>query len=268
VLFAKWRRDSAEPREVTQVRELESERQGGLLRLTLNVPGKRNALTDVLRAELREAIGSAQDDPSVSAIILCGAGGGFSSGGDISAMTSDPDVARRRMAILHDIARMLIAGRKPTVAAVAGPAFGAGFSLALCCDVVVADTSAKFCASFGRIGLPPDLALGWTLPARIAPAKARQLLLSGRVVEAREAGVLGIADEVVEPAYLMETAERWAKEMSANLPGPKGHLKALLALDALERVLAAEMESYVACLGSEEHRSAREAFLSRSKPRT
>ena len=250
------------------MRELDCVREGGILRLTLDVPGKKNALTDVLRAELREAIAGAQDDATVSAIVLAGAGGSFSSGGDISAMTSDPDVARRRMSILHDIARMLIAGRKPSVAAVAGPAFGAGFSLALCCDAVIADTSARFCASFGRIGLPPDMALGWTLPSRIAPAKARQLLLSGRVVEAAEAGALGIADEVVEPAALMDTAHRWAADLSANLPGPKGHLKALLALDTLDRVLAAEMESYVTCLASEDHRTAREAFLSRGKARS
>ena len=249
------------------MQELECLREGGVLRLTLNVPGKKNALTDVLRAELREAIAAAQDDPSVTAIVLCGAGGSFSSGGDISAMTSDPDVARRRMSVLHDIARLLIAGRKPSVAAVSGPAFGAGFSLALCCDAVIADTGAKFCASFGRIGLPPDLALGWTLPARISLAKARQLLLSGRVVDAAEAGALGIADEVVEPASLLATADRWAEALAANLPGPKGHLKALLAMDSLDRVLAAEMESYVACLASQEHRNAREAFLSKGRPK-
>lgn len=249
------------------MQELECVREGGVLCLTLNVPGKKNALTDGLRAELRKAIADAQDDASVTAILLSGADGSFSSGGDISAMTSDPEVARRRMTILHDIARLLIAGRKPSIAAVAGPAFGAGFSLALCCDAVIADTSAKFCASFGRIGLPPDLALGWTLPARIPLAKARQLLLSGRIVEAEEAGALGIADEVVEPAALMDAARRWAADMSANLPGPKGHLKALLALDTLDRLLAAEMEAYIACLASQEHLSARDAFLSRGKAR-
>ncbi|WP_187972672.1 enoyl-CoA hydratase/isomerase family protein [Aquibium microcysteis] len=250
------------------MQELDCVKDGGILRLTLNVPGKKNALTDTLRAELREAIASAQDDADVTGIILTGAGGSFSSGGDISAMTSDPDIARRRMAILHDVARLLIAGRKPSVAAVSGPAFGAGFSLALCCDAVVADTTAKFCASFGRIGLPPDMALGWTLPARMPTASARQLLLSGRIVEAAEAGSLGIADEVVEPADLPAAADRWSAALAANLPGPKGHLKSLLALDQLERVLAAEMESYVACLGSEEHRHAREAFLSKGRPKT
>lgn len=249
------------------MQELECVREGGALRLTLNVPGKKNALTDGLRAELREAIAAVQDDASVAAIILSGAGGSFSSGGDISAMTSDPEMARRRMAILHDIARLLIAGRKPSVAAVAGPAFGAGFSLALCCDAVIADTSAKFCASFGRIGLPPDMALGWTLPARLPVAKARQLLLSGRIIDAAEAAALGIADEVVEPGSLVAAAERWAATLSANLPGPKGHLKALLAKDSLDRVLAAEMESYVACLASDEHRNARDAFLSKGRPK-
>ena len=186
--------------------QLDSEIEEGILHLTLNVAGKKNALTDTLRAELRGAIAEAQDDTGVRALVIAGAGGAFCSGGDISAMTGDPDVARRRMSILHDVVRMLISGKKPAVAAVTGPAFGAGFSLALCCDQVIADDTARFCASFARVGLPPDLALSWTLPRRVGESAARRLLLSARMVEAEEALALGLVDDRVAPDALREAA--------------------------------------------------------------
>ena len=119
----------------------------GILHLVLNIPEKKNALTDALRTELRDVVAATQGNPAVKAIILSGAGGAFCSGGDISAMTGDPVIARRRMQILHDVVIQLVAGTKPTVAAVSGAAFGAGFSLALCCDQVVADRTARFSAS-------------------------------------------------------------------------------------------------------------------------
>ena len=169
------------------MQQLQSDLKDGVLHLVLDVPGKKNALTDTLRAELRSAVSAAQDDAGTRAILISGAGGAFCSGGDISAMTGDPELARKRMTVLHDVVRMLIAGNKPAVAAVAGPAFGGGFSLSLCCDQIIADHTAKFSASFGRVGLPPDLGLVWSLPRRIGDAAARRILLSNRIVEAPEA---------------------------------------------------------------------------------
>ena len=249
--------------------QLESEIEEGILHLTLNVPGKKNALTDTLRAELRGAIAEAQDDTGVRALVIAGAGGAFCSGGDISAMTGDPDVARRRMSILHDVVRMLISGKKPAVAAVTGPAFGAGFSLALCCDQVIADDTARFCASFARVGLPPDLALSWTLPRRVGESAARRLLLSARMVEAEEALALGLVDDAVAPDALREAAHARAVELSGFTQEAKGHVKALATKAAgdLDAMLEAEMESYIALLNSAEHKAAREAFLARSTSR-
>lgn len=244
--------------------ELERSLEDGILCLSLNVPGKKNALTDTLRSDLRDALAAAQGDERIRAILLSGAGGAFCSGGDISAMTSDPDVARRRMAILHDIARLLIAGRKPAVAAVSGPAFGAGMSLALCCDAVVGDRTAKFCASFGRMGLPPDLALAWTLPRRTSHAIARRLLLSGEVVGADDALRLGLIDGLVETGELRADGLRRAKDLCSGLPAAKGYVKMLLTGDSLDNLLDAEMEAYVAALASSEHMAARRAFLEKS----
>ncbi len=247
--------------------QLGSDLRDGILHLTLNVPGKKNALTDTLRAELRGALAEAQDDAGVRAIVLTGAGGSFCSGGDISAMTGDPEVARRRMSILHDVVRMLVAGRKPGVAAVTGPAFGAGMSLALCCDQVIADGGAKFCASFARVGLPPDCALSWTLPRRVGDAAARRLLLSARVVDAAEAGAMGLVDEVVAPEALIGAAHDRAVELSGFTQEAKGHVKALVTAAGgdLDAMLEAEMQSYVTLLNSAEHKAAREAVLAKSK---
>ncbi|GHF55136.1 enoyl-CoA hydratase-related protein [Seohaeicola zhoushanensis] len=249
--------------------ELDRDLTEGVLRLTMNVPGKKNALTDTLRAQLREALMAAQDDRAVRAIVLAGAGGAFCSGGDISAMTSDPEVARRRMTILHDVVRLLVSGTRPAVAAVTGPAFGAGFSLALCCDQVIADDTARFCASFARVGLPPDLGLCWTLPRRVGDAAARRLLLSARMVEAPEAGALGISDETVAPEALLGAAHARALELAAFTQESKGHVKALItaAGGGLDATLEREMQSYLALLASPEHRAAREAFLDKSRGR-
>lgn len=248
--------------------ELISELDGdGILHLLLNVPEKKNALTDGLRVALRDALAAAQGDPAVKCVLLSGAGGAFCSGGDISAMTGDPEVASRRMGILHEVVRLLVAGARPAVAAVGGSAFGAGFSLAMCCDQVIADDSARFCASFGRVGLPPDMGMAFTLPRRIGDAAARRLMLSAAIVGAEEAARLGVVDRLVAPGDLLETARESARALSAFTQGPKGHVKALVTAAAgdLDALLAREMASYIALLNAEEHKAAREAFLTKRK---
>lgn len=248
------------------MQELNTTLHEGILHIELNVPAKKNALTDVLRAQLRDVVTVAQTDRQVQCMVLSGAGGSFCSGGDISAMTSDRDLARRRMTILHELVRMLIGGHKPVIAAVTGSAFGAGLSLALCCDQIVCDETARFCASFGRVGLPPDLALSWTLPRRIGEAAARRMLLSTRIVDAEEALQLRLADEVVRPEDLLDRAFELAREFAAFTQESKGHVKSLVtnAAGSLDAILEREMESYLALLNSEEHMAARARFLAKA----
>ncbi len=247
------------------MQELNTALNDGILHIELNVPSKKNALTDVLRAELRQVVTAAQTDRHVRCMVLSGAGGSFCSGGDISAMTSDRDLARGRMTILHDVVRMLIGGQKPVIAAVTGSAFGAGLSLALCCDQVVCDDTARFCASFGRVGLPPDLALSWTLPRRIGEAAARRMLLSTRVVDAEEALQLRLTDELVRPENLLDRAFELAREFANFTQESKGHVKSLVtsAAGSLDAILEREMDSYLTLLNSEEHIAARSRFLAK-----
>ncbi|WP_181847804.1 enoyl-CoA hydratase/isomerase family protein [Thalassospira profundimaris] len=249
------------------MQELNTTLTDGILHIELNAPAKKNALTDTLRTELRETVAAAQDDRQIQCMVLSGAGGNFCSGGDISAMTSDRDLARRRMTILHDVVRLLIGGQKPVIAAVSGPAFGAGLSLALCCDQIICDDTARFCASFGRVGLPPDLALSWTLPRRIGEAPARRMLLSTRIVDAPEAVQLRLTDELTRPEDLLGRAFELAREFAAFTQESKGHVKSLVASAAgsLDAILEREMESYITLLNSEEYRAARERFLAKSR---
>lgn len=249
---------------------LRREESDGIVTLTLDVPEKRNALTSELRLALREALIADEADPAVRAIVMTGANGAFCAGGDISAMSgSDPMGARSRLGTLHDVVRLLAAGRKPTVAAVSGAAAGGGFGLAVACDWVIADRTAKFASSFGKIGLMPDMGILWTLPRRVGAAKARQLFLDARMVMADEALGLGIADEVVEPEALMAAARAKAEAAAALAPLPVGFLKQALAGRSMtfEQVLEVEMDAQPLLMATQDHAEAREAFFAKRPPK-
>ncbi|UYV35724.1 enoyl-CoA hydratase-related protein [Rhodobacteraceae bacterium D3-12] len=249
---------------------VETLEEEGILHLVLNVPEKKNALTDELRSALRDAVQRSQTNADVRAIMISGAAGDFCSGGDISAMTGDPDTARKRMQVLHDTVKLLLAGTKPVVAAVSGAAFGAGFSLAMCCDQIVADETSRFSASFGRVGLPPDLALSFTLPRKVGDATARRILLSSAILSAAEAAHIGIIDTTVAPEdNVLATARGVARELAAFTQQSKGEVKQLItaAVGDLDALLEREMNSYITLLNSHEHTVAREAFMRKSSRR-
>lgn len=238
----------------------------GVVTFTLDVPDKKNALTAELRAELLEGIRHDEADAAVRAIVLAGAGGTFCSGGDIALMgEGDEADRRRRLAILHEVVRLLVAGRKPVVAAVAGAAYGGGFSLAMAADYVVADTTARFCASFGQVGLMGDMGLLWTLPQRIGHARTRQLVMDGRVLVAGDALHLGIVDRLVLPGELQHAARETAIQASSMAPLPIAATKAIMA-DGLNAALATEMEAQMRLFASRDHVEARAAFLDRRQP--
>lgn len=242
----------------------------GVVTLTLDVPQKRNALTAELRQALLETLQRDEADPSVRAIILTGAGGSFCSGGDIKLMGEGGVEDRRaRLAMLHDLVRLLVGGRKPVVAAVSGAAFGGGFSLAMASDFVIADNTACFSASFGRVGLMGDMGLLFTLPQRIGPARTRQLMLDGRVLDAVAARELGIVDRVVAPADLEEVARETALRASSTAPLAIAATKSFMAdgLASLHDALGREMDMQMALFASEDHGNARAAFLEKREPR-
>ena len=238
---------------------LREEGADGIAVLTLDVPAKRNALTMALRIALRDALARLDADPGCRGVVLTGAGDAFCSGGDIEGMGEQG--AEDRLGVLHDVVRLVACGGTPVVAAVRGPAHGGGFSLAMAADAVAADPTARFCASFGRIGLMPDMGLMWSLPARMGEARARRLVLEAREVGAQEALGLGIVDETAPDGQHVEAARTLVSRLAV---GPVGAVKAL-ARPALEAVLAAETATQPELMAGEAHRTAREAFLARRR---
>jgi len=172
-----------------------TEKQGATLLVTLNRPERRNAFDLDMRKAIAEAVFAARDDDEVKAVVFAGSGGAFCAGGDLGALSSQERSVygdRDRIRRLHPWFRELVHLEKPVIAAVEGPAFGAGFNLALAADFILGAPSARFCAVFGRIGLVPDLGGFFLLPRIVGLQRAKELVFSAREVGADEALRLGI----------------------------------------------------------------------------
>ena len=241
--------------------------QDGIGTITLNRPEARNALSMDMRPALAAAIAQMRDDAQVHAVILTGAGGAFCSGGDISAML---DPARTGLAFrtgmreLHQWFPELVNLEKPVIAAVDGPAFGAGLSLALAADFVLATRRAKFCAVFGRIGLVPDLGALHLLPRIVGQQKAKELVFTARTVDAQEARQLGMVYDIVEDgAALTEAARALAQRFGQASTAAIGMAKTIMnqSFESDARTIA-ELESYAQamCRGSAYHQDAVQRF--------
>lgn len=241
----------------------------GIQVIRLNYPSKRNALSLDLRAALIAAVEAAMADPAVRAVVLTGSGGAFCAGGDISTMQNVAGVAgRQRLGNLHRLARMIVAGPKPVIAAVEGYAYGAGMSLALLCDQVVAASDAKFCCSFGKVGLMPDLAALWTVPQRVNAGWVKRLLMLAEEIDGDTAGRIGLADEVTAPGEALTAALALAAKFARLAPLPVGFIKATLARgpQPLEALLAQEADGQALLFNSADFAEGRDAFLAKRKP--
>jgi 2-(1,2-epoxy-1,2-dihydrophenyl)acetyl-CoA isomerase len=244
--------------------------EGPVRVLTLDDPARRNALSLQMREELNTALYEAMEDPACRAVVLTGAGGYFCAGGDPSSMpVDDPAAGYARLGVLAEVVTSLVQGPKPVVAAVAGPAFGSGLSLAAACDYVVAEPAARFCASFGRVGLIADGGLMWTLPRRVGPARARALLLRGTVLDSETAYGYGLVDERSAPEQQLALAVERATELAAGPPLATAATKALTAGQPVDLagLLAAEAGTQVHLFGSADFQEGRDAFRDRRPPR-
>lgn len=241
----------------------------GVQVIRLNYPSKRNALSLDLRAELTAAMEAAMAAPAVRAIVLTGSGGAFCAGGDISSMQNVAGVSgRQRLANLHRLARLVVAGPKPVIAAVEGYAYGAGMSLALLCDQVVAASDAKFCCSFGKIGLMPDMAALWTVPQRVNAGWVKRLLMLAEEIDGETAHRIGLADQVTVPGEALTAALALAAKFAVLAPLPVGFIKSTLARgpQPLEELLAQEADGQTLLFNSADFAEGRDAFLAKRKP--
>lgn len=241
-------------------------REGAVAVLRLDEPAKRNALSPALRLALAEAVDRIERDAAVRAVVLTGGPAVFSAGGDLTAMGVDGLAAgRERFRSLHGIVRTIVKSSKPYLAAVEGWAAGAGLSLALCCDTVVAAEGARFVAAFPKVGLVADVGLVHTLPARVGLGRARQILLYARPVDAATALGIGLVDEVVPDGTTLERALARAREFEVLAPLSATFTKAYLAR-GIDEALDWEASTQAALFHTADHVEGRTAFLEKRRP--
>ena len=227
-----------------EVRELDD----GVRVIALNKPEQRNALDLQVRVIFAEQVEAAAADPGVRAIVLTGNGGCFCAGGDTASMGRRGETeSRPRLESAQRVVQAVFRAPQPVLAAVEGFAVGLGLGLALACDRVVAARDARFLTGFSRLGLTGDGGIYWSLPRRVGPARARQLLLLGADVRGEEALALGLVDVLAEPGAALTEALRDAQKLAAGPPLALAAIKALtydLPVTA-EAALAAEIEANV-----------------------
>ena len=246
----------------------------GIGTITLNRPEKLNALSNELSKELAETVLRVAGDRRVRAVVITGAGRAFCAGGDIDSMrqhaeeqnwTSIRDIIQAGATIVETLHAM----PKPTVAAVNGPAAGAGGSLALACDFRIASESASFGLVFSRLGLHPDWGGTYFLPRIVGTAKALELILSGDIIDAAECARLGIFNRVTDADHLLSTAREYAVTFAAKAP-----LALTLARQAvhnsinmpLKEVLALEIENQLRIFPTADAKEGIRAFLEKRRP--
>ena len=245
---------------------LSETRDGATAVLTLDYPERGNALAVPMRQGLVDALEAIEADRSLRAIVITGAGGTFSAGGDISGMdVADLAAGWERFRLTHRLVRLLIKGSKPVIAAVEGWCVGAGLSVAMCCDTVVAAEDARFAAGFGRVGLVADLGLLHTLPARIGQGRARQILLYGEPTDAGRAGAIGMVDHVVPSGTALQAALARAALFHGAAPLPAALTKQYLAA-GLDAALDWERDAQSTLFLTADHAEGRAAFLGKRSP--
>jgi len=247
----------------------------GIVTITLNRPEKLNAFIGHMRRDLAEALEHAGSDRSTRVVIVTGAGRAFCSGGDVAFMG---ELMERRDS--DEFERILGAGRrvisairmmtKPVIAAVNGPAAGAGLNLALACDLRIASSNATFSQSFVKIGLHPDWGGTYFLPRLVSPNKACELFFLGDTIDAAEALRLNIVNQVVAPEELEATTLQLAERLRAAPPIAVASAKQAVYMSGtsdLDEMLRYETEAQMRCFESDDGHEGVHAFFEKRDPR-
>ncbi len=252
---------------------------GGVLTLTLNRPDARNAMSDDMNQALAAQLAWAEFEPSVKCVVLTGAGAGFCAGGDVKGMNSrnagggealsiDAAIHRQR-ANQRATAGKLFKMPKPTIAALPGPAAGAGLALALACDLRIMVRTAILTTAFARVGFSGDYGGTYFLTQLVGSAKARELYFLSERVTAEEALALGLTNWIAEPGQLETKTQEIAGRLAA---GPtiayrymKENLNRAMAGD-VDDCLDLEATHHVHCGQTEDHKQAAQAFVEKRTP--
>ncbi len=249
--------------------------QNAIATITLNRPEKRNAMSDDMRTEFIHALERVAADKTIRALVLTGAGKGFCAGGDISGMERRLTAPTGEVAFngwhrqqrVHHTQSLLHTMPKPVIAAVNGAASGLGADTALACDFIIASEWASFTWSYIHRGIIPDGGGMYFLPRRVGLSKAKELIFSGRKVDAAEALALGIADRKTSADSLLADAQAWAAELSQGSATALALSKTIMNQTfemTAQQVFAQGSQAQGICYTSSEHRQSVEAFLAKA----
>jgi enoyl-CoA hydratase/carnithine racemase len=248
--------------------EIETDRSGSVLRVQLNRPAKRNAMTFNMYATIAELLNQAVEDEGIRVVILYGAGESFTAGNDLEDFLRNPptDVANSPQG---RFIAALINFDKPLIAAVHGAAVGSGTTVLLHCDFVYAAENTTFRMPFIDLALVPELGTSYSFPAQIGYIAAAELVMLGMPFDARRAAELGLVTRVVSDHGLMATAMETAQALSQKPADALRACKRLLKRGAREQTETAvriEDEEYRTRLRSEDAKEAMTAFFERRRP--
>jgi len=248
--------------------------------ITLNRPGKRNALSDRLTPALRRILLELDRGQDVGCIVITGAGSAFCAGGDISGMGAvggdpsalEPTIQERTRALQHKhdtLTHRLFDHSKPTIAALPGVAAGAGFCIALACDIRIAAASAFVTTAYRNIGFSGDYGGSWLLNQLVGPARTKELFYTARRVQSDEALALGIFNQVVADEDFLTETMNLAKHIASGPPIALGYMKeninAATGCD-LRTSLNMEADRLIRCAFTQDHKEAVTAFMAKRAP--
>ncbi|RDI48248.1 enoyl-CoA hydratase/isomerase family protein [Nocardia mexicana] len=258
---------------MSEYQTLRFEQSGSIARITLNKPEAANGIDDVLGRELAQVAGRCADDPSLKVVTLTGAGKFFSAGGDLKAMAAQEAGAgsyvKHLAEDLHEAISSFARMDALLITAVNGIAAGAGFSLAIVGDLVIAGESASFTMAYTRAGLSPDGGASYYLPRLIGLRRTQDLMLTNRALSAGEALDWGLVHRVVPDAELTAVVDELAERFAIGPKHANANVKKLLLVSSshnLEEQLAREAAFISACADSADGHEGIAAFLGKRTP--
>jgi len=252
--------------------------RGRVAVITLNRPEVRNALSDHLTPALRTMIKTCGENPEVGALLITGAGSAFCAGGNVKGMGAHRDRKKLEMSYDEKVADLqerqrlltgaLISVRKPTIAALPGPAVGAGLAIAMACDIRIAAQSAFVSTGYLRVGLSGDYGIAWLLTRLVGTSRARELMFTADKVDATRCEAIGLVNRVVPDAKLQDEAFALAKTMAEGptiaLRYMKDNLDEALLFD-FATARDHEAERLIRTTMTADHREAVQAFIDKRK---
>jgi 2-(1,2-epoxy-1,2-dihydrophenyl)acetyl-CoA isomerase len=248
------------------------EKKERVLTITLNRPEVLNAFTLAMGQEMLQAFHQAEDDEDVGCVVLTGAGRGFCAGADVREFQAsiESGTLGSVQPQPESMCQLMFNLKKPIIAAINGPAVGMGFTVTLPCDIRIASERARLGAIFVRVGLVPEFGSTFLLPRLVGLAKAKELSLLGRIIDAQEALEIGLVSKVVPHEQLMPETMALATTLAQGPTRTLGLVKEVLHRGLVSDLAGAEdLETRVlaTCVRSPEHAEGVRAFLEKRQPR-